>query len=135
MNDIDKAAILRKPPIDSLMNSGAAEGPMPEPVGEFVEVYSARGYGGVVHLKLSATGTYRTVCGLAAGTRVASGSARCAPCEDGAPSALAVHEWRRLKASGGVVPNRQCLCGCGYPTAQPNGFVRGHTSRGAARRG
>lgn len=28
---------------------------------------------------------------------------------------------------GGVRRNTYCACGCGFPTAQANGYVRGHT--------
>lgn len=29
--------------------------------------------------------------------------------------------------TGGVRRNTYCRCGCGFPTAQQNGYVRGHT--------
>lgn len=135
MSDIDKAAILRKPPtgIDSLLNSGATEADAPQ----WDAVYSARGYGGLIHLKLPARGIYTTVCNRAAGTGAVptGGSEWCKACDDDADRVLALYNARKAREAGGVMPNRQCLCGCGYPTAQPNGFVRGHTSRGAARRG
>jgi hypothetical protein len=34
---------------------------------------------------------------------------------------------------GGARRNVKCACGCGFPTAQVNGYVRGHTPRRGAR--
>jgi hypothetical protein len=36
---------------------------------------------------------------------------------------------RKPKTPGGTRKNSPCACGCGFPTAQPNGYVRGHTPK------